>query len=337
MKDLIRLPIIESSQVGEARRLAAALGRGIGFEEVLIGKVSLVVTELATNLIKHAGGGELILHSIGWEEGKGLEILSLDRGPGIRNPGESLRDGYSTTGSMGTGLGAVDRLSSFFDFYTLPGQGTVLFSRIWAAPPPETLPQRPLIIGAVCLPVKNEEVCGDSWGAFQTTDRVLVIVADGLGHGPEAAEASTLAVKVFEKNTNRSPGEIIEYLHEALKGTRGAAVATAEVLPGQHSICYAGVGNISGSIISSGTSRSLISHNGTAGLSLPRVQEFTYPWPEDGLLILHSDGLATHWALEDYPGLQTKHPCLIAGVLLRDHCRERDDVTVVVLKTNSEF
>lgn len=114
MKDLQRVRVEESSRVGEARRLATAVCRGLGFDEPLVARAAIVVTELSANLVKHAGGGELLLRSVQWPEGVGIEILSLDRGPGIRNIAECLRDGYSTAGSPGTGLGALRRLSSSF-------------------------------------------------------------------------------------------------------------------------------------------------------------------------------------------------------------------------------
>jgi anti-sigma regulatory factor (Ser/Thr protein kinase) len=332
MKNLNLLRVEESSQVGEARRLAASMGRDLGFDGVRIEQVSIVVTELATNMVKHAGGGDLILHALQVAETSGIEALALDKGPGIRNVGESLRDGYSTSGSPGTGLGAVQRLSSLCDLYSMPGQGAAVLSRIWRQPPPASPPPHPLEVGVVCLPVATEEACGDAWAVHQSRERALILVADGLGHGQYAAEASAKAAKTFENYVNSSPAQMIERIHAALHSTRGAAVSVAEVLWGQRILRYAGVGNVSGRIFSGKAVRNMVSHNGTVGLEARKIQEFTYPWPEDGLLILHSDGLATHWTLDNYPGLRGRHPTLIAGVLFRDHNRVRDDSTVVAIK-----
>ena len=96
---------------------------------------------------------------------------------------------------------------------------------------------------------------------------------------------------------------------------------------------YAGLGNISAILtLASGGRQNMVSHNGTAGHSAARIHEFQYPFPRDAVLVMHSDGLATHWDLAAYPGLRTRHPSLIAGVLYRDHSRRRDDVTIVVVK-----
>jgi hypothetical protein len=97
---------------------------------------------------------------------------------------------------------------------------------------------------------------------------------------------------------------------------------------------FCGVGNISGVILSpdEGQRTSLVSHNGTLGHTIRKVQEFVYPWSPDSLLIMHSDGLATHWNLDRYPGLAVQHPSLISGILYRDFSRKRDDVTVLVAR-----
>ncbi len=320
----------EASHSGAARRLAAALCRDLGFDDLRAGQTALVATELATNLVKHTAGagGDLVFRPLEEAGETGLEILSLDSGPGIANIGESLRDGSSTFGSFGTGLGAIRRLSSAFDIFSSPGKGVAVFSRLWK----NSQPLSPMAVGAVCLPVCGEQACGDAWAMKTSGDATRFMLADGLGHGPDAAAAANQAVAIFAEQARRSPAEWVRLIHAGLRGTRGAAVAVAEVVLTTHGVRYAGVGNISGLILSGGTSHNLVSHNGTAGVEARKIQEFSYPWPEDGMLVLHSDGLATHWSLADYPGLAQKAPALIAGVLFRDHQRLRDDSTVVVAK-----
>ena len=322
----------DSSQVGEARRRAASLCRDLGFDESRAGQVALVVTELATNLVKHTAGagGDLVLRPLEEAEATGIDVLSLDRGPGIASIGKAMRDGRSTAGSAGTGLGAVRRLSSVFDIWSSPGRGAAVLSRLWKSSPPGVPP--PMEVGVVCLPVQGEQACGDAWAMKRGRDVTTFLLADGLGHGPDAAAAADLAVAIFEKQASRGPAELVHLIHAGLLGTRGAAVAVAEVSPGANLVRFAGVGNITGLIHSRGTSRSLASHNGTAGVEARKVEQYSYPWPEDGLLVLHSDGLATLPFLEDSPGLVRKDPALIAGVLYRDHQRPRDDSTVVVAR-----
>ncbi len=326
------LQVLESGHVGEARRLTTALGRTLGFAEARTAEAAIIVTELATNLVKHTSGagGHLLLRPVAVADNIGLEILCWDKGPGMINVAESLRDGCSTAGTLGIGLGAVRRLSPEFDLYAAPGQGTALVSRLWSSGMPES--PAALTIGAVCLPVCGEEECGDAWGMKLSRDTTLLMLADGLGHGADAAAAANRAVEIFQEQEGVSPAELLELIHVALRGSRGAAVAVVEVAHLRRSVRFAGVGNISGTILGEETSSSLLSHNGTAGVHVRKIQEFTYLWPEDGVLLLHSDGVATKWKLDEYPGLRWKDPALVAAVLFRDHQRPRDDGALLVAR-----
>lgn len=331
MKDSIAIPIIDSSQAGEARRTAVVLASRLGFNETERGKIAIVVTEVANNLVQHTRGGVLLLRAIEQPTAVGIEILSLDQGPGMVDVDECLQDGFSTAGTSGTGLGAVRRLSNFLEIYSIQGQGTALLAHLWSNSA-SYLAEKILELGVVCLPKLGQEVSGDAWSSHIEPDRSLLLVADGLGHGPAAASASTAAVRMFQEHHDRSPQTIIEAAHGALRSTRGAALAISEINFEQQSIRFAGVGNIAASITSPTKHHHLLSYNGTVGHELHKIKEFTYPWYVNEVLIMHSDGLNTQWRLDRYPGLYQKHPGLIAGVLYRDFNRERDDVTVLVAK-----
>jgi anti-sigma regulatory factor (Ser/Thr protein kinase) len=324
--------VTEVSQVGEARRAAAALAGRLGFDETEGGKVALVVTEASTNLVKHAARGEMLLRPLERGGLGGLEVLALDRGPGMADPERCLRDGFSTAGTPGTGLGAIARLAGFFEIHSLPQVGTALLARLWARPQPAVQGPGGLEVGAVSLPKAGEEACGDGWAVESYGERTLALVADGLGHGLMAAEAARGAVRVFRKNARLAPAEVVQAVHAALRSTRGAAVAVAELRLNDRELRFVGVGNIAGTVYAGGASRSTVSHNGTAGHELRKVQEFVYPFPPGALLVMHSDGLATHWRLDRYAGLAGQHPGLVAGVLYRDFQRGRDDVTVVAVR-----
>jgi len=324
------LAISESSQVGEARRVAGVLAQKQGFNQTEAGKFSLIATEAANNLVKHAQRGELILTPFDENGLAGMELLALDRGPGMQNVDHCMRDGYSTAGSPGTGLGAIARLSTSSDVYSLPNRGTALVSRISAGQSGRR--QAVLEIGAICSPKAGEDSCGDAWCVRQSPGRAVALMADGLGHGSSAAQASREAVRAFEENSHCSPAEIIQAAYGPLRSTRGAALAVAELDFENKILRCAGVGNIAATIVEGDKTRSLISHNGTVGHEMRRVQEFTYPWPAGALLVMHSDGLQTRWSLKAYPGLAARCPSLIAGVLFRDFQRGSDDVTVLVIR-----
>lgn len=329
MNSSLRLPVADSSQAGEARRMASAWARRWGCGEELLGTVALVVTELATNLALHTRGGVLLLRDLSTGEKAGVEVLSLDSGPGMVNFSECLRDGHSTAGTAGNGLGAVRRASDTFEAHSQPGIGTALLSQFWAKPR-EPAP-RAFCCGAVSVPLTGEELCGDTWAARPTgPDTARLLVADGLGHGEFAAQASRKAAEIFAQGDQMPLLELLETMHRAMKSTRGAAVAIAEIDSAAGCVSYAGVGNVAAEIFHHERSVSLVSLNGTIGAQFRKAQEFTYPWTPGASLMMHSDGIKSRWSLERYSGLSERHPALIAGVLYRDFSRVNDDATIVV-------
>lgn len=327
------IQIEDMTAVGEARRRAQELAATLGFGAADAGKVALVATELAGNIIKHAGRGELLLRGVTAGPHCGLEIIALDRGAGMHNVNECLRDGYSTAGSPGTGLGAVRRLSHTFEIYSGPSLGTAVLARLWSKP---GAADGRVDVGIVCAPRPGEEYCGDNWAVQDGSALLRVLLADGLGHGPQAADAANAAVTAFTDETAQvDPPGILTRLHAALRRTRGAAAAVANIDFTRGLVRYAGVGNISACIVSPAApdaTRRMVSQNGTVGVEMRKVQEFSYPWAEGSHLIMHSDGLATHWQIGQYPGLLARDPALIAAVLYRDHRRGNDDVAVLVAR-----
>ena len=325
----LRLEVTDRSGTGSARRAAVEFASGLDFDDRDSGRLALVVTELATNLVKHGGGGELLLRSLRVDDRRGIGVLSLDRGPGISDPREALQDGYSTAGTPGSGLGAVRRQSSVFDLYSRGATGCALLAEVWCAPGP---PEMAVRVGGVNVPIVGEDVSGDAWEVVRSGSRVLVLLADGIGHGTQAAAAARAAVDAFlERGAGTAPAGIVEEIHRALRPTRGAAVAVAELDLQSRLVRFAGIGNIAGAIVSGSTSRSLVSHHGTAGHEVRRIQEFQYAWPAGGNLVLNSDGLISRWTLDAYPGLERHHPALAAGILYRDFQRARDDTSVVIV------
>jgi anti-sigma regulatory factor (Ser/Thr protein kinase) len=331
MINQIHFHIRDASAVAEARREVTGLARTVGFDESGGGRIALVVTEAATNLVKHTPQGQLLARAFDRDGVAVIEVLALDQGAGIANINESLRDGYSTAGSPGTGLGAIKRLSDEFDIYSTPGKGVALLAQLCSRKPPSGSRAKPLAIGGVCLPVPGEVASGDAWAVEWRDGHCVILVVDGLGHGADAATAAMAAVNALRTRPQLAPAALIEFAHGALRSTRGAALAVADIdLAGE--VKYAGIGNIVGVVRAPDAVRHMVSHAGIVGHEVRKIQEFVYPWSQDSMLIMHSDGLTTHWNLDQYPGLTRRHPSLIAGVLYRDFTRGRDDVTVVVAK-----
>ena len=123
--------VSDPTHAGEARRHAAIYAETANLGERERGSLAIVVTEMATNLVKHAGAGTILVESVTGNGSPAVRVLALDKGPGIRDLSSALRDGYSTAGTAGSGLGAMKRLSSAFDIYTAPGLGTAVLSEFW--------------------------------------------------------------------------------------------------------------------------------------------------------------------------------------------------------------
>ena len=329
---MLSLRIWENSQVAEARRMTATLARQSGFGEQDVARIALVVTEIATNFVKYSDEGELLVTCVEVGRKTGIDIIALDRGPGITDVAGSLRNGHSTAGSPGTGLGAIIRQSAIFDIYTQPGKGTAVFSRVLPTPCSAPSSWCAVEIAAVCKAAPGEDISGDAWKASCQADGGLIVIADGLGHGPDAAEAAQKAVRIFDANPQVSPASMLSVMNNALRSTRGAAVAVARIDFTAGTVTFAGIGNISGTLIDGEVTRKTVSQNGIVGHAMPTIQEFVYPCSRRTLVILHSDGLATNWHLQAYSGLSAKHPGIVAAILYRDFTRGRDDVTVVVAR-----
>jgi anti-sigma regulatory factor (Ser/Thr protein kinase) len=328
------IPVEDASQVGQARRAAALMADRLEFSELQAGRVALIASELASNLVKHARGGEFLLRPVDNGDGEpaGVEMLAIDRGPGIPDLRASQQEGFSTAGTLGHGLSAIGRQADRWDIYTHEG-GTAAVAEVWRTGPPPPLQQPPIALGAVNVALAGESVCGDAWTWRLRDNRLAVLVADGLGHGMQANEAAKAAVAVFGREHELRPQRLVEDVHLALKATRGAAVSALAVDLERGVASYAGLGNVSCAIVAAaGTRQSLVSHNGTAGHQAPRVQEFNYPFARNSVAIMYTDGLGSHWSVNAYPGIGIRHPSLLAGLLYRDFSRRRDDVTVVVAR-----
>ncbi len=324
------VPVEDATRVGEARRAAVRLAETIGLGADASGRLALVVTELATNLARHARDGMLLLRITDARDA--VEVLSLDRGPGIADLASALSDGFSTGGTRGAGLGAVRRATQAFDVQSAVGVGSAIVARVGAsARPPMTT-----TVGVVCVPFPGESHCGDAWLVHDDEGQLTVTVIDGLGHGASAAIAAHAAreevIRILTRHPRTPPAELLDAMHATLRSTRGAAAAVAVIDRAAGTLQYAGIGNVAGTLVTAADQKALVSHNGILGHQVRKVQAFGMPWPAGATLVLHSDGLSMRWRADQYPGLANRDPAILAGVLYRDHGRGRDDATVVAVR-----
>ncbi len=322
--DVAWLRVDTASATGAVRRRAAEIAQRVGFERDRVGEISIVATELATNLVKYAHDGVVVLRLLRSDEAVGLVVAAVDRGPGVRDVSAFFEDGESTSGTLGIGLGAVRRLAASVDMHSVPGHGTVISATFWEGPPAEES------AAGLARPLEGEDECGDAYAVRRTDTGLLLMVSDGLGHGPLAARASHEAVRVFREAREESPAALLRLIHARIASTRGAATAIGHLDVLQHRLTYAGIGNIAGRIVSGQTSRGLVSMPGIVGHNLRHVQDAVFDVEPDAWVVMHSDGLTDKWNLANYPGLLTRSPLIVAATLLRDAGVRRDDASVLV-------
>ena len=323
----------EPSSVGRVRRAAAELGRALGYSESRVGELEIVITEAGSNLVKHARQGQMLLRLAHQGDGTGLvEVVVTDVGPGMREVTASAVDGTSSTGTLGIGLGAITRLSTSFDIHSVPGRGTVMIARIGPGrrgPAPFTASA-----AGITRAIGGEEVCGDGYAARGLDGRTLVLLSDGLGHGPLAARATEAAIRTFRDAPEESPAAVLRRLHQAMNHTRGAAAVVALLDPAAGQLRYAGIGNVSGVLLHEGGRQGLISQPGIVGHQVRGLREMIYPMPPDAVLVLHSDGVNDRWSLAQTPELLRHDPLVLAATLLRDAGLRRDDASVLVARAS---
>jgi anti-sigma regulatory factor (Ser/Thr protein kinase) len=312
-----------------------ALAVGACFTEAKVGELDIIVAEVVSNLVKHAGGGQVLVKLVEENGIQGIELISIDNGPGMTDVSRMVADGVSTKNSLGQGLGAMKRLSDVFQVYSQKGWGTVILIRIYK----ETLRSVKKLpkeqISSVVLPKPGEKVCGDGFYSITTKDHIKVFLGDGLGHGPEAAHAVMEAGKAFINCDETNPVEIIRYINHEVKKTRGL-VGTAAIFDFnlmKWKIC--GVGNISTKIINSGNAKNLMAYNGIIGLNVPRTlnaQEVDYEKGQH--MILCSDGIKSKWDTIKYTAIQRYDTSILSATLIKDFARNTDDMSVAVCRIN---
>ena len=323
--DMRWLRVEEPSAAAACRGAALALASRLDFPAARADQVALAVTEAASNLHKHASQGAMLLRITREADKPGIEMVTIDAGPGVQDTSAALRDGHSTSGTLGIGLGAIRRLADFYDLYSAPGHGTVLVARFW----PQPRPGQARYAGLV-RPITGETECGDTFGVAETDSSITGVLCDGLGHGPLAATAAMEAVTAVLEEPAAEPAVLVERAHRRMNHTRGGAVGVVQVAGPV--IRFAGLGNIVAMTLADGTRKGMLSVPGIAGHQARTIRQFEYDAPPGAAIILHSDGISHRWEPRLLPGLNARDPLVIAAALLAKAGTRRDDAGVLVLK-----
>ncbi len=325
-----RFIISDEAGPGALRRAVSAWADRLGASSTGRWRAELVATELAANLVRHAKpGGWVLMRPL---PPATVELIAVDHGPGIADV-DAVLDGRHTPPpglgqGLGRGLAAVRRASCCFEVYSQQSRGTTVLALVDL-----TDAEAPVTRSWAGVSLGIAELCGDGWAVAELDDGLAVAVVDGLGHGRHASAATDAALETFAARPDDIDG-FVARANDAMRATRGAAVAVCRLWPERRVVRYAIVGNVSGRVVSATAERGLVSTSGTVGLQStpPKTMVAECPLPPDAALVLWTDGLSSRFDLARQAELRRRDPALLAATLHRDHRRERDDATVVVVR-----
>ena len=328
-------PISDRSFIAYAKReihLSAAKAR---FDETRIAEIDIIVSEMCSNLVKHGNGGEMLMRITRYnDELDLLELLCVDSGQGFDDAAKVMRDGFSTTQTLGHGLGSIARLSDMFQIFSRGGWGTILYSCKFSGRITDHLRQK-IDIKAVCVPKLSETVCGDGYDVKSHGSNLQILFGDGLGHGQAAYDAIEEARAMFRATDEEDPSQMLRALHNALRKSRGmvCTIASLNMKQNEWSIC--GVGNIMTRVYNGITYKNHMPHNGVIGMNIPKVLNNSLVQAEKNQrLIMCSDGIRSGWDLSKYPSILRYDNAVIAATIYKDFSRKTDDTSVLIASIN---
>lgn len=315
------------------KKEAHAMAVAAEFDSKRIAEMDIVIAEMTSNLFKYAkDGGEILIGHFDDQRGEFLEIICIDNGPGVGEPNRMMDDGFSTRDTLGHGLGSIKRLSDNFDLYSQKGWGTIVLSRIYKQAP-QKKNKKAITINAVVVAKPGETLSGDGCYLKNSGNRYKFIVADGLGHGPEANNAMNAAINSFKICPYDSPCDIIRYMHHDVRKTRGLVATVGLIDVGQSIVRIAGVGNISAKLMGPFLSKTHLAYNGIIGHNIPNtMNNQVLKFSDFNQLVLCSDGIRSRWDLSKLAGIGRCDASIQAAALYKDLGRQTDDMSVVIIK-----
>jgi anti-sigma regulatory factor (Ser/Thr protein kinase) len=325
--------IRDRSYIATLRRDVRLLAIDIGLSSFKINEIDIILAELTSNLVKYAQNGEILVRPVIGVSNIGVEIISIDTGPGMDNTEQMIADGVSTGGSLGHGLGAVQRLADLFQLYSIPEKGTIVLVRVFNKPPSSLPADKLATVYSLLVPKANEIVSGDGFCYRLTTSSLKLFLGDGLGHGAKAHHAIEQATNVMEEQRGNSPAAWLTEINKATTGTRGLVGMGANFDFSTRKWTLCGVGNIRTQFMSAHQTKSYLGHNGILGYTMPsKLLEHEFNYEPGQYLIMTSDGIQSRWRPARYPRINWYDPAILAVLIYKEYARLTDDVSVAVAR-----
>ena len=303
-----------------------------GMSTLKLNQIDLIVAEMTSNLFKYSDDGELLLGVFSNGGSPYIELISIDNGPGMINPARMMVDGVSTSNTLGHGLGSMKRLSDIFELYSQIGWGTIALSRVYNTDQKMAI-KKPLLMSPIVVFKPGETTSGDGFTFKKTEKYIKLMLADGLGHGPEANHAINEAAAAFKVFPDYSPSETIRFIHQAIKKTRGAVINITGYDFARKVWSTVGVGNIAARMSGPVNFKNHMSYNGIVGHNIPNtLNDQEYIAEEFNQVMLCSDGIKTRIDMARYPLMYKYDLTILAAAIYKDHARRTDDMSVIIAK-----
>ncbi|MBV8730980.1 MAG: ATP-binding protein [Acidobacteriia bacterium] len=332
----IVIPVTWQGDVREACDSARKMAQAIGFPQAHAEEIVLAVNELGTNLLTHASGGSIKLTPALNQTRAGIQIEADDGGPGIADIELAMTDGYSTAGGLGIGLGTINRLMDQLEIRSQMRSGTHIVCQRWLRPKPAGDSKGELDFGVATRAYREMAENGDAFVLKQWEDSALSGLIDGLGHGQFAQRAAQTARHYIEQHFDQPLDNLFRGVGRACRATRGVVMALARFDLRQQRLNVASVGNIELRLFGNPQRFSPIVRRGIIGLNAPSPICLDHPWTSGSVLVLHTDGLRTHWSAEDFPEILRSPASIGANRLLAALGKREDDATVVVVRSKPQ-
>jgi anti-sigma regulatory factor (Ser/Thr protein kinase)/serine/threonine protein phosphatase PrpC len=355
--------IRKDSDVSHAVIAASDFARSLEFSEPDSRAIGTLVSELATNIIKYATDGRVVIEEVVSGDRLGVQVTVADRGPGIANIQQALQDHFSSSGTLGLGLPGVRRMADDFEIESEVGRGTTVVVRKWRdGPAPRArraellqgasasdafaergtdrgkesfeAPSRPgrrLRVGYANRPCQGELLSGDGVLVTELGGSALIVVVDGLGHGREAHEAAKAATRLVRREPSLDLAYLMQQLDRRLQDTVGAALSLCSIDLDSGVVRYLAVGNTVLRIEGERSHR-IGAMTGTVGSRLKASRVETATLAPGDVLLIHTDGISERLSVEDYPQLRYQSPEVVVEKVLSRYGKRHDDASIVAAR-----
>jgi anti-sigma regulatory factor (Ser/Thr protein kinase) len=334
--DEVTVDVTETAEFTTARQSVERVAAELGFKTGDRTNLGDVAVELAANLHKHAGGGTLNIKRLSTGSRTGIRLEAHTPAPEIQNLEATFTTESATVESLGLGLSTVNQTMDELTVTTPKGtdSGTRLVADRWLLPKHRTSKPIPASIGAASRGISSDLPNGDAFIFKAWNDTALVGVIDGLGHGPQAHQASTTARDYIESHAEQPFKSIFRGTDHACNGTRSVVMALAKFDWTEETLTFANVGNIKVTVTGPEWT-GFILRRGVIGGNSPEPAVVTREWRPSYTMILYSDGISTRREWDDVRENADASAGLIANRILKQYGESDDDATVLVVTATS--